>query len=525
MSESPWQPIFQHAVEFHTAGSLEEAGALFEAILEHNPAHFPTLHRLAAIRRQQGRLEESLALLTRAIQANPASADLENGIANTLHSLGRDAEAVHHCRRAICLRANFPQAQFNLGACLRSLGRFEEAAAAYREAIEIQPQYAEAHSNLGTVLARLNRPAEAIASFSAALAADPHARLAYSNIGLALTSMNRQEEAIPFFERAREADPQAIQPVFNQSLALLEIGDFRRGLPGYETRWQVAEIHMQLPEYSQPRWRGEELAGKTILLQAEQGLGDTILFARYAPALAARGATVLFIAPRSLAPLLRAIPGVSQVLSSGDALPHFDCWSPLGSLPLAFHTTVETIPAPVFYLPAPHESPTVSAFERTRDTRPAVGICWAGSAEYPDDHNRSLPLDIFQRLFQIAGVRFVSLQQKLRPGDAQILARYPDIDLTSDAQGAGLADTAALIGRLDLVITVDTAIAHLAGALGRPVWVLLPFHAYWVWLRGRPDTPWYPTARLLRQTEIGDWRPTVQRAAVALDAAAPARAF
>ncbi len=524
MSESPWQPIFQYAVEFHSTGRLEEAASLFGAILEHNPAHFPSLHRMAAIRRQQGKLEESLGLLERAIDANPGSADLRNSIANTLNGLGRREQAVSHYREALKLRESFPEANFNLGGCLKALERFEESEAAYRAALALRPDYAEAHLNLGTVLARMNRPAEAMASFSAALECDPRAKVAYNNIGMALTAMNRQEEAIGFFERAREADPQAAQPAFNQAVAYLEMGDYRRGLPGYEARWWVPELKMTAPDYAQPRWRGEDdLAGKTILLQAEQGLGDTILLARFATEVASHGAKVVAAAPRSLAPLLASVAGVAEVVSPGDALPHFDCWSPMASLPLALKIVLPAIPARVPYMTAPADAPTLRGLEC--DGNPLVGVCWAGSAEYKNDHNRSVPLAIFERLFRVKGPRFVSLQQKLRAGDEQILSHNRELDVESIRRENGLADTAALVARLDLVITVDTAIAHLAGALGRPVWLLLPFHSHWIWGRGRTDSPWYPTARLIRQSEIGDWASVMDRAALALDAAAPARAF
>lgn len=524
MSESPWQPIFQYAVEFHSTGRLDEAVSLFGAILEYNPGHFPTLHRMAAIRRQQGKLEESLALLERAVEANPGAADLRNSLANTLNGLGRREEAVAHYREALKLRPNFPEAHFNLGGCWKALERLEEAAAAYRRAIELRPEYAEAHLNLGTVLARMNQPADAIASFQTALSLEPRAKMAYNNIGMALTAMNRQEEAVVFFERARETDPQAAQPAFNQAMAYLEMGDYRRGLPGYEARWRVPELKMTQPDYAQPRWRGDaDLEDKTILLQAEQGLGDTILLARFAPQLAARGARVVAAAPRGLTPLLAKVEGVSQVVSPGDALPCFDFWTPMGSLPLALGMTLDTIPAAVPYVTAPADSPVVRGLEG--DGRPLVGVCWAGSAEYAGDHNRSIALGVFERLFGVTGARLVSLQQKLRPGDTEILARHGEIEAEAIQKSGGWDDTAALVARLDLVITVDTAIAHLAGALGKPVWVLLPFHAHWVWLRGRTDSPWYPTARLIRQSSIGDWAGVMQKAAMALDAAAAARAF
>ena len=252
-------------------------------------------------------------------------------------------------------------------------------------------------------------------------------------------------------------------------------------------------------------WDGEAaIAGKTILLHAEQGLGDTILFARFVEAVAGRGARVVLAVSKPLVRLMSAIPGVAQVLTTGDPIPDFDLHVPFGSLPLVFKTTVATIPSRTPYLQAPAEFETFASLRESADPRPLVGVCWAGNPAYPNDHNRSIPLSIFERLFRVPGVRFVSLQRNLRAGDDSILAGFDNIDLTLDREGHEMTGTAALISKLDLVITVDTAIAHLTGALGRPAWILLPYCAYWAWLRDRTDSPWYPSARLFRQT--GDRR-------------------
>jgi tetratricopeptide (TPR) repeat protein len=494
---------------------LDEAGSLFAAIIEHNPGHFPSLQRLAAIRRYQGRMEDSLELLQKAVAANPDSADLHNSLANTLNGVGRPQDAIEHYRAAIALRPDFPEAYFNLGRGFKELRQFPEAEEAYRNAIRLRPAYAEAHSNLGIVLGRMNRHAESIASFTAALEADPQTRMAHNNIGLALTALNRHEEAAPFYVRARELEPDSPLPLFNEALTRLAIGDLERGLPGYEARWSVPELQIQLPDFAQPLWKGDaSIEGKRLLLRAEQGLGDTILFARYIQPLAGRGAMLRLVVHKALVNLMRSTPGVEDVRSIHDPLPEFDCYTPMGTLPLALGTTLATIPSHTPYLCPPSESETIDHLDRSQG--PLIGICWAGNPDYPNDHNRSIPLGIFQRLFQTPNVRFVSLQQNLRPGDDAILANYRNIDLISDRKGKGLADTAALISKLDLVVTVDTVIAHLSGALNCPVWVLLPFNAYWVWMRHRQDSPWYPSARLFRQAHIGDWQGVVESAAEAL---------
>ncbi len=519
--ENPWQAIFEQAVQWHESRNLAEAGSLFAAIIEHNPDHVPSLHRLAAIRRYQNRLEESLDLLQRAVICNPDSADAHNSLGNTLNSLGRGEESIGHYRRAAALRDNFPEAHLNLGNTLKSLERFDEAIAAYRAAIALNPRYAEAHSNLGIVLARLNRLGEAIASFNTAIALDPGLQMVYNNLGTSLTALNRHEEALRCFQGARRLQPDSPELAFNESVVHLAMGDWERAWPDYEARWRVLDLKLKTREFAQPMWDGTaDIAGKTILLHAEQGLGDMIMFSRFVPLVVERGARVVLEVQKPLAELMRAMPGVAEVLVYGDALPDFDLHAPCGSLPFLFGATPQNIPSRTPYLYPPEESESAASLHRPADSRPLVGVCWAGNPSYPNDHNRSIPLSIFERLFEVPDVHFVSLQQNLRPGDDSILARFDNfenIDLTSDRKGKGLADTAALISKLDLVITVDTVIGHLAGALGRPVWILLPYGAYWVWLRDRTDSPWYPTATLFRQNQVGDWPSVLERVSSQLE--------
>jgi len=517
-NENPWEPVFQHAVRFQGSGQLAEAASLFAAILEHNPGHFPSLHRLGAIRRHQGRLEESVALLQRAIACNPAAADAYNSLGNTLNSLGRQEQAIEQYGRAVELREDFPEAHLNLANSYKALERWPEAEAAYRAAIALRPGYVEAHTNLGIVLGRLGRPAEALESFSAAVWFDPAVKLGNNNLATALTALNRHEEALAYLHRARQLEPDAPQPVFNESLVHLAMGNLERGWPAYEARLRIPELKTNPYNFAQPVWDGQaDIAGKTILLHAEQGLGDTILFARFVEPIVQKGARVILAVQKPLVRLMGGLPGVAEVLAAGDPLPQFDLYAPLGSLPLAFEIVLDTIPARVPYLQAPRESETIAGLnDKSNDARLLVGICWAGNPAFPNDHNRSIPLAIFERLFQVTDLRFVSLQQNLRPGDESILDRFDNIDQTSDRKGSGLADTAALISRLDLIVTVDTVIGHLAGALGRPVWILLPFSAYWPWLRERTDTPWYPTARLFRQPQPGDWKSVLESVAGAL---------
>ena len=429
----------------------------------------------------------------------------------------RHEDAIAQYRCAASLRENFPEAHVNLGNSLKAMRRYEEAADAYRAAIALRPEYAEAHSNLGLVLDLMNRPADALASFEAAVKFDPEIRLGYNNLALALADLDRHEEAVPYFQLARRLDPDAAEPVYNEALVQLALGNFEQGWRDYEARWRVPDLKLHRPNFTQPMWDGRsDIAGKTILLHAEQGLGDTILFARFIERVAAKGARVILAAQAALAPLLRSIHGVAQVFTSGEPVPDFDLHASLGSLPLAFDATLETIACEAAYLHAPAESETIASLNKWGDPPRLVGVCWAGNPAHSNDRNRSIPLSAFERLFRIPGIRFVSLQQNLRAGEDSILARYDNIDLASVHKASSLADTAALISRLDLVITVDTAIAHLAGALHSPVWTLLPFRAYWVWMRHRADSPWYPTAHLFRQKRPGDWQGVVEQVGEAL---------
>jgi tetratricopeptide (TPR) repeat protein len=510
-SQNPWEQIFLYAVRFQESGHAGEAGSIFTAIAEHNPGHVPTLQRLAAIRRGQGRWEESLSLLRRAVQADPRSAEACNSLGNTLTGMGRQAEAAEQYRRAAELRPDFAEAYFNLGNSLKALQHYEEAANAYGAAIGVRPNYADAYNALGIVLDRLNRPEEAIAAYSTALSIDPAIKNGNSNLAASLAELDRHEEAIMFFDRARRLDPDAPEPVFNASLVELAMGDFDRGLPDYEARWRVPGLKLNPHKFTQPRWDGRtEISGKTILLHAEQGLGDTILFLRYAEMVAAKGARVILAVQKALAPLLDGVPGVAQVVAAGDPIPDFDFHVPVGSLPLAFGTRVETIPWGGVYLRpsgAPGRSP--AAGRKACPTK-SVGVCWAGNPGHRNDHNRSIPLPVFERLFDTEGIRFVSLQQNLQEGDEAILSRH-HVDTAAIGAVRDLADTAAIVAQLDAVVSVDTAIAHLSGALGRPVWVLTPFRPYWVWLRHREDSPWYPSARIFRQPKIGDWESVISR--------------
>jgi tetratricopeptide (TPR) repeat protein len=460
------------------------------------------------------RRPEALASYDRALALKPEYAEAWVNRGNVLDALAHPLDALASYERAAALRPDLAVAHFNLGNALRNAGRGEEALASYARALALKPEYVEAWNNRANVLRELNRPEEALPDYERALALKPDYVDAVLNRGIVLNALNRHEEALACFARVLALQPDHAEAHYCVSLHRLLAGDFERGWQEYEWRWRVHDAGT-LARHAQPLWLGrEDLSGKTILLPAEQGYGDTLQFCRYAALVAGRGARVILEVQPPLKSLLARLAGPAQVLAQGDTLPPFDFHCPLMSLPLAFHTTLETIPAAAPYLTA--DPVRADAWRARLGSAPAlrVGLAWSGRPTHRNDTNRSIPLVELAPLLE-SGASFVSLQKELRACDQETLAAFPALrhygDLLQD-----YADTAALIDCLDLVITVDTSVAHLAGALGKPVWILLPFDPDWRWLLGREDSPWYPTARLFRQARLRDWGSVILRVRDAL---------
>jgi hypothetical protein len=395
----------------------------------------------------------------------------------------------------------------NRGLVLLELGRREAALASFAEALALNPLNVDALVSHGYTLQLLERSAEAIVSCDRALALRPDCADALYNRGNALVNLGRHAEAVECYERALVLKPDDPEVRWNQGTALLALGEYARAWPAFELRWQLGARHRG---FSQPPWCGEDIAGRTMLLHAEQGLGDTLQFCRYVPLVAARGATVIFEVPAPLERLMARLPGVRSLVVRGETLPAFEWHCPLLSLPGAFGTTVGTIPGRAPYLAA--EPRAVAAWrERLKPLAGLhVGLVWSGDPRRHDpkaqavDRRRSITLQHFAGLADVAGVSLVSLQK----GEAAAQTRSAPSGLVvhdwTDDLG-DFADTAALVAALDLVVSVDTAVVHLAGGLGKPVWVLSRFDACWRWLRNRADSPWYPMARVFGQPAPGDW--------------------
>lgn len=469
---------------------------------------------------------EALAAFDRALLLKPRDAAALNQRANALLSLGRAAEALETHDAALETKPGFADAWYNRGIVLQRLGRRQEALESYERAIAIVPDDFQAHNNRGILLGELGRLAAALDGLDRALALKPGYAEAWYNRGIVLAEQSAFADAIRSYEQAIALAPDYAQAHWNLGLCRLLMGDFERGWREFEWRWKNTELGFRLRDLQQPLWLGEpSLQGRTILLQCEQGLGDTLQFCRYAGLVNALGARVLMEVQAPLRTLLAGLDGVAEVVTHGDALPDFDFHCPLLSLPLALKTTLRTVPAFPAYLSC---DPAKAATWKKRiavDLRIAVGLVWSGGfrAEQPEtwaiNERRNMHPKHLAKL-DVPGVRFYSLQKGesaiKQLSELQVSGwRGPEvIDFTSDLHD--FSDTAALLANLDLIISVDTAVAHLAGAMGKPVWLLNRHDTCWRWLVGRDDTPWYPSMRIFRQAAPGNWESVIDNVRVEL---------
>jgi tetratricopeptide (TPR) repeat protein len=466
---------------------------------------------LCRLNLQSRNLHAVHAMAERAVAANPDSADLQQLLGNAFLQR-KDCGAALQCYdRALSLQPDFAEAHDNRGLALHELKRFDEALASFGRALELKEAYAAAHYNRGNTLKQMSRPDEALASYDRAIVLDPRLAAAFNNRGLVLHELGRLDAAAASYRRALALEPDNADAHWNLSLTLLLQGDFAAGWREYEWRWRRTEVRSDAPVHDCPLWLGDDdLHGRTILLQAEQGLGDTIQFCRYVPRVAARGANVVLEVQPALVPLLGQVEGVDRLIGRGESLPAYDCYCPLLSLPLAFKTGLADISG-LPYLQVPSARRTAWQAILGERRAPRIGLVWSGSTGHQNDRNRSIPLTDYRRLLQ-RGISYHCLQKEIRPADRTVLAEHPEVR-TFEAELQDFADTAALIEQMDLVITVDTSVAHLAGALGKEAWVLLPFMPDWRWLLQRADSPWYDSVRLFRQPEAGSWQSVLDEVA------------
>ena len=457
----------------------------------------------------------ALAAAPSTAAANALDGRLQQALA--LHRAGDAAAAEPMYREVLASRPGDPLAEHFLGVIFYQRGELTAALPLLERSVAAAPEEPEFHNNLGLALAASDRERDAIAAFRAALALKPDHAAAWNNLGLALQSMNQLDDAIAAFRRAIALDPAFAQAHWNLALALLADGRYDEGWREYEWRMQIEGLGKGRHRYAGKAWDGVAAQGRTILLHTEQGLGDALQFARFVPRLAGCGARVVVQSDSTLAPLLESVDGVSQVVSAPDPLPPYDAYLPLMSLPRVFGITVSDLPAAVSYVhaSAPRRSAARSLIEASR-RRIKVGIAWTGNPAMAANRIRSCPLGALDPLFEVDDVGWFSLQQGAHGDAFTPAARAARLEPLPDDWA--LADTAALIAELDLVISVCTSIAHLSGALGRRTWVMLAFAADWRWMTGRADSPWYPTMRLFRQPQPRDWSAAAHQVADALRA-------
>jgi tetratricopeptide (TPR) repeat protein len=486
-------------------GQPERAIGYFERALHIRPEAVELLNNLGLALQDLGRLDDAIGCFRRALALQPDLVECLDNLAGALQAQGKLDTAEACYERALELRPNRVESRIGLGVVLRAQRRLEDAVARYQQALALSPEHPDAHNNLGIALVDLGRQAEAIIHHEKALALEPDRAELHYNLGSALQHHGLYAEALACYGRALALKPDHAKAHLNRSLALLLTGELDEGWQEYEWRF-AANVYDR--KFDQPLWSGEPLAGASILIHAEQGFGDTLQFIRYIPAVAERGGRVVLEVPAPLVRLARTATGASEVVAAGDPLPTFDYHCPLLSLPRVFKTNLATIPNTMPYLRVPAETSAAWAERIPSTPGPKVGVVWAGTTV------GAIDLRLLQPLWEVDGVSWFSLQVGDRSGDISSLGGGKIADLSPWL--VDFAETAAAVCCLDLVISVDTSVAHLAGALGRPTWLLLRYPPEWRWLLERQDSPWYPTARLFRQRKGGDWPCVAREVASAL---------
>ncbi|HEX3939736.1 MAG TPA: tetratricopeptide repeat protein [Xanthobacteraceae bacterium] len=501
--------LLRRAQRAHLSGELTKAERLYNALLHHHPDNFDALHGLGELHCQRGHHDTALVLIQAALRSDGDRADGFASLGLVFHCLRRYKDALASYDAGLALDPANAELLNRRGVALLELGRPREALENFECVLAGDPQHFEALGNYGNALIKLNRPQEAVAAYDRALSKVPENAQLLTNRAVALRRLDRPQEAVMSASRALVGNPGFAQARFVESVARLTLGDFAAGWRGYESRWSVGLLASQRRGFTAPQWLGNQtpqhmLDGKVILLHAEQGFGDTIQFARYAALVARLGAAKVFLeVQRELKSLLTGIAGVDAVIARGDPLPSFDLHCPLLSLPLALATELQTTPADVPYVTATDEKIALWR-DRLPPQRPLIGVAWSGDRGHDNDLNRSIALEMLAPLFEGAGATFVSLQYDLRESDQAAFRRCPNL-FRLETKFSDFADSAAVVSLMEAVVAVDTAVAHLAGAMAKPLLLLLPYAADFRWLRERPDTPWYPSARLYRQPAFGDW--------------------
>jgi tetratricopeptide (TPR) repeat protein len=504
---------FNIASQLHRDGRVQEAEQAYRQILAGRPNHSLSSINLGTILHESRRFAEAARVYRAALVLDGTPREIWSNLGNTLFELEEYDQAIEACRAALAISPNLFSAHNNLGNALKLKGDLAAAISHYRKTIELAPDFPLAYSNLGTILHTQGKLEESITLFRRAIELSPGYAEAFSNLATSFGDLGRNDEAMAAFDTALAIRPDYATAHWNRGLLLLRTGDLERGWPEYDWRWKVPGLVKERMEFTVPKWNGENLAGRRIMLHSEQGYGDAIQFSRYASLVTQRGGRVVLNIQDELVRLFSGFRGAERVVGWNQPRPEIDLHCPLLDLPGIFNTTLQTIPATERYL---SPDPALAAIwkERVRKVPGRkIGIAWAGRPEHSNDRARSMTLANFAPLAAAPDARFFSLQKGIAATQAKN-SPFPLIDYTDELYD--FAETAALIENLDLVIAADTSVVHLAAALGKPVWVFIPFTPDFRWLLNRNDSPWYPTMRLFRQERMEDWSTPISRAAEAL---------
>jgi tetratricopeptide (TPR) repeat protein len=503
MSMNPAEQL-QRAISHHQAGQMAEAEQLYRQILQQQPQNADALSLLGVVACQQEKLEPGIALYRQALAIRPDHRQTRENLSLALCKQAKRLvdEATTNLSLMINFSANPGPTHLMLGSIYQEQGALEQALSHYQQALAANPTDANILNRIGVVLQTQHKSQLAIHFHQRALENQPHNLDALNGMAKVLLDEGKVEEALDYVHQALEIQPDHLIARYNRALMLLTQGQFEAGFPEYEWRLQTAEFP-PCP-FRQPKWDGSDLNGKTLLLHAEQGLGDTIQFIRYAAIATQKGGRVILTCHKPLMRLLSTVPGIDQITPMGTPLPAFDVYVPLLSLPGILGTRIDTVPAEVPYLHVPEVSFQLPS-ARINPPRLKVGLVWSGGNLYKHNQSRSFSLQVLEPLLAMPEIAFYSLQKGIPQIEITTLG-WQDKIIDLNDRLTDMADTAAAIAQLDLVITVDTSVAHLAGALGKPVWVMLAQVPDWRWMQHRLDSPWYPTMRLFRQQQPGDWQ-------------------
>ena len=501
-------------IAFYEKGRFEEAIFHFRKAIELREDYAEAYFNMGNAFRKKKHPDQAMASYRRAVKINPSLYEAYNNLGLVLQAQGNLIEAQSNYRRVLQIKPDFAMAYYNIGMLFYKEKKLDEAITSVRRALRLNPDIDNAHLNLGIALYEKGLLDEALASYQQAVQQKPDSVDALTNLGIVLHEKQRLDEAMSAYRKILQLKPDDAEAHWNLSISLLLAGNYEAGWREYEWRQYVKEFEKR--EFPQPRWKGEDIRGRTILLFAEQGIGDAIQFIRYAPLVARKGAKVAVECQVELAALLTGVHGEQVVIKRGDPLPEFDMYCPLMSLPFLFNTSLETIPAAIPYIRTDFLLRERWGKRMLRDPDSfRVGLAWSGNPKYKHDYRRSCTPDAFACLANIGDITYFSLQKGQAAEQAKNLpSGLKLVDFMSEVDD--FADTVAIIENLDLVISVDTAVAHLAGALGKTVWTLLPYAPDWRWMLGREDSPWYPTMRLFRQESPGAWGPVIEKVAVEL---------